>query len=424
MGRHNQRIVLPVLLATICLSLVASLISIYSDQQNADNAKYEMVGLSSVSGDEKTVADSGLQELSIRNSRSLFMSSPIQNMGPQTNKEQRPYEALSSPNRARRLNRELATFELDGLDHDSFGSEVPNTLPRKFAGEDHLVRDSKTNTLGSPVRSRDVSTIPRIHPISTRLKKRIEEITPQASRPIALHGLPPGGVATVSQNMADADRRAQSDKTLGTDLERWDALSAIAESLDRQAASTRHSTLLSKAMTAIREAEDFVTGIDDIGMIVAKHETPILQSEEKPGISGMQAMLIYCQHAESLLGKALNWDATASETLLSLGRQFGDSNRIGENPEYQNAKSMVMYRLAVRLNPTDARALSELGLLYAKLNQFTEAKELLKSSLRITPVASTWESLASVHATLGEQQLAQQAMQESRILASSVGLEQ
>lgn len=413
MERLNKRIVLAVLVATICLSVIASAIGIFKDAQKSDIAMVEL--------------DLGL---------------------PKSSKLDEPSEAaVQTPDMHQ------ATELIGRPEHSAFQPQIPNSFHH---GMGSGIGSSEKNIDRHLSSERPFAS--RIKPISVELRQvigsagsqkpsgaasvietnnassfRVSTPLPVVSSPpdssttpdkksrrfksFRLQPLPAAVVSTVMQKVDYANSLARRGAISTAELELHGALLAISESLDRQTSSKQYSLLVSDAFTAFREAEDFVNVVNDVDLLVAGHTTQILQSEKRRDLSGKQAAMIYFQHAESLLAKAFDGQPAASAALRSLGKLYGIANRFGDRDDNSTAKSMVMYRLATRLNPSDARALAELGVLYAKLNHLAEAKELLVQSLRIEPISSTWKSLASVHSGLGEQQLSLQAMRESQLSA-------
>jgi hypothetical protein len=79
------------------------------------------------------------------------------------------------------------------------------------------------------------------------------------------------------------------------------------------------------------------------------------------------------------------------------------------------AKAMVYYQAAMMVEPRNFLAANELGVLWARVGQWQDARQVLQHGVTVQPNPALWRNLAAVHRRLGEEQLARLAENEWRL---------
>ncbi len=202
------------------------------------------------------------------------------------------------------------------------------------------------------------------------------------------------------------------------------ALAMISQSLDQSTGTRRFSTALGSAVVALDESEDFSVEQPALGRMVSIHDTPVLKNQKAAEVNRREAQLAYLTYAEQQFLKACGKQPVASEAFRLMGQLYLAAELFDE-PHHESpaAKSMIMFRLALAVQPDDAVSSHHLGMIYARFHHYQQARGLLIDSLKIRNDALTWNVLAKVHQALGENQLAQLAKQEGRLLPPSVHLQ-
>ena len=202
------------------------------------------------------------------------------------------------------------------------------------------------------------------------------------------------------------------------------ALRAITQAVDAQAGlgpkdPQSCSQALARGLNALTEADDLapegsrLDGDLDLAAIIDAHRTPACKHRQN--IAQLAAMQAYFDFARQELTRAAASNPIASQALAGLGKTYTSgtaqaSHRLG------NAKAMVFHQAAISTDAGNHLAANELGVLMAKYGQWETAKQSLLTSLRTKRDAATWQNLATVHARLGENELAQLAEQERQLL--------
>ena len=203
-----------------------------------------------------------------------------------------------------------------------------------------------------------------------------------------------------------------------------EALSMIAQTVDRQQNSNRRVRALALGLRAINEAEQFQPigselGADlDVASIIASHRTDVLKGEiSEAGTLTMtlsEARDRYHTYASEQLTIASGNVPVASLALYGLGKVR--ASQATERPTMQKIHfpaAMALYQAAALVDGQNFRATNELGVLSAKLGRHEEARSALQQSVSVSPTRETWRNLAVVHQQLGEAQLAQQAQSQA-----------
>ena len=216
---------------------------------------------------------------------------------------------------------------------------------------------------------------------------------------------------------------ARKGATFTANAELLRALQMTAEGLDERDQRATHSAALVRAMRAMKEAEDFVkssSAIDatlDWEQIIAGHRTPVLRHASHEQLTSVKAMQAYFAYAADQLAEALRGAPQVADALYGLGRlQPMLAKGSAAAPKLRSARAIVYYQVALSLEPKHALAANELGVLFARLGRWNEAKSALLRAVSTRPTPEMWHNLATVHRRLGEERLAELAQAEQKYL--------
>jgi len=207
-----------------------------------------------------------------------------------------------------------------------------------------------------------------------------------------------------------------------------EALWLVAQGLDAQHHTQRHTQALNEGLQAFWEADDFagepshVDASPRLKTLIDAHATPVLKQADPSQLTSLDALRRYYDFAEQRLAAAGGTEPVASRALCGLGRlqRVLAEGRHGRNV-LGGPKAMAMYRAALAIDPDNHIAANELGVLLGRYGQLAEAKRCLLHSVSVSPLPETWHNLAVVHEALGEPRLAGAARERSRQLAARRG---
>ncbi len=184
-----------------------------------------------------------------------------------------------------------------------------------------------------------------------------------------------------------------------------------------QRGTSFHTDALAEGLAALEESRDFVPRRRPVGKplemarIVSGHTTPVLNGESLAGVSAMVAARRYYAFAQEKLAGAAAGEAASSIALYGLGRVAAAT---GDNSPSERmeavAQAMVLYQAALLADRNNYRAANELGVILARKGDLLHARELFAHSARLSPHPAAYRNLAVVHSSLGEKDLAEQAM--------------
>jgi len=197
------------------------------------------------------------------------------------------------------------------------------------------------------------------------------------------------------------------------------ALRLVAEALDAQRQTNGYSQALASAMTALKEAEDFVpegsrleTGVD-VSSLAAAHATPVLKNSCGQ-VSPMAAMRDYLTYAQQQLAAAAGREVAGSMALHGLGKLHA---ALAEKrltlvvaPE---SKAVAFYQAALTVFPENYMASNDLGVLLARGGRMDDARAMLEHSVAARPQSENWRNLAVVYRQLGHTVQGERAAVES-----------
>jgi hypothetical protein len=191
--------------------------------------------------------------------------------------------------------------------------------------------------------------------------------------------------------------------------------------LDNQQNTTLHSRALSAALTAMKEAQDFIPaggkleGELDLPPIVAGHRTPVLKNVPPDQLQAMRALKQYFTFAQEQLAVAAGQEVSGSMALGALGKIHAAlAGR--PNPEIvaPEAKAIVFFQAAILVCPRNYMAANDLGVLLAHNGDAAGARRALEHSVLVCRCAENLNNLSAVYRQIGQQQLAGLAAEKAR----------
>jgi len=203
--------------------------------------------------------------------------------------------------------------------------------------------------------------------------------------------------------------------------EYFKSLWIVARKLDERYATAAHSASLNAARCAFAETKDFLSLLPDkwdhdVRRLVLAHETPILRGSPNP-IPALSAMRAYYAYARDQLILAGGGEATASTSLSGMAK-IQLTLRTGPQKSTTPAKAIALFEAAIAVNPNNALAANELGVLLAKYGRFEAARNTFEQSIRSQQHVNTWKNLAKTYDILGQDQMAARARENLRNLES------
>ena len=198
------------------------------------------------------------------------------------------------------------------------------------------------------------------------------------------------------------------------------ALRLVAQGLDNDEAATRHSHALSAALTAMKEAQDFLPaagkteGDLDIPSIVGGHATPLLKNVPPGQLQAMRALKQYFNFAQEQLRLAAGHEVAGSMALAALGKLHAAMAEKGNSEmPLPEAKAIAFYQAAVLVCPNNYIAANDLGVLRAHKNDYAAARSALEHSVNVCHTAENLKNLSIVYRRLGAAQLADLAARDA-----------
>jgi tetratricopeptide (TPR) repeat protein len=198
------------------------------------------------------------------------------------------------------------------------------------------------------------------------------------------------------------------------------ALRLIAQGLDVEYGTPVHSRALAVALTAIKEADDFIpkgTKLEadlDLASLIAGHRTPVLKETDTSRLTPMLALSSYFTFAQEQLSVSVGREVAGSMALHALGKLHGALAR--ENAlQLRSAepKAIAFFQAALLVFPQNYLAANDLGVLLAKCGSYPQAQTMLEHSLALNQQSTGWHNLAVVYQQQGQLGLAYRAQQQS-----------
>lgn len=198
------------------------------------------------------------------------------------------------------------------------------------------------------------------------------------------------------------------------------ALRLIAQGLDNDGNTAIHSQSLVAALTAMKEAQDFIPaagkfeGELDLPPIVAGHRTPVLKTVPADQLQSMRALKQYFTFAQEQLALAAGREVSGSIALGALGKLH--AALAGKpNPEIvaPEAKAVTFFQAAILVCPRNYMAANDLGVLLARNGDLMGARRMLEHSVLVNRRSENFNNLSVVYRRLGQQRLAELATQKA-----------
>jgi len=194
------------------------------------------------------------------------------------------------------------------------------------------------------------------------------------------------------------------------------ALRLIAQGLDNERNTTVHSQALIAALTAIKEAQDFIPaagkleGELDLPRVVAGHRTPILKNVPAEQLQAMRALKEYFTFAQEQFALAAGKEVSGSVALEALGKLHAAlSDQQSGEMALPVAKAITFFHAAILVCPRNYMAANDLGVLLAHNGDFAEARRMLEHSVLVCRCSENLNNLSFVYRHLGQQHLAELA---------------
>jgi hypothetical protein len=197
------------------------------------------------------------------------------------------------------------------------------------------------------------------------------------------------------------------------------ALRLVAQGLDVEHGTDRHSTALAAGLTAIKEAEDFVPTAGqfeadlDVADVIRGHRTPVLKGAYVAGLAPVSVMKCYFTYAQEQLASAAGTEIAGSMALRGLGKLYAALADSAGDGQAAATRAVVFYQAALLVCQQNHLAANDLGVLLARCGNYHEALVMLQHSLAICPEDVTWHNLSVVYRQLGRSDWAQRARSQS-----------
>jgi len=211
----------------------------------------------------------------------------------------------------------------------------------------------------------------------------------------------------ISQLTNDALHLAVKGATYSANAKLLKVLELIADQLDTEQRTTRHSMALAAGLTALRESEDF-TRTSSMSMTMTSravgHATPVFGDGDSEEVTRLEALERYYSYASRQLGEAVQGMPEGSAGLCHLGRLQPYLTDGDERSTTLVAARMVALQTAALIaDPLNYRAANELGVVLARHGQLNAAREKLLYSAEISKRPETVRNLGIVLHKLGDE---------------------
>lgn len=208
------------------------------------------------------------------------------------------------------------------------------------------------------------------------------------------------------------------------------AMRMIAQAHDAVQGGSYHTNKLSAGLQALREAEDFSQDQAtrwnerfEVSIVASGHGTPVVRQMSKletAKLTPWAAQREYYMFAQQQLSESGAGDAVSSLALFSLGKLYIAGGTAGDGELLNNARAMVYFQSALKVDPRNYAAANELGVLLARLGQLPDARSVLRHAVKVNPrYAATWGNLATVHDRMGEVDMARRARNEFQLASTA-----
>ncbi|GAB5404374.1 MAG: hypothetical protein Aurels2KO_26050 [Aureliella sp.] len=199
------------------------------------------------------------------------------------------------------------------------------------------------------------------------------------------------------------------------------AISHLMQTIDLHEGSYESEPSFAAAMTALREAQDFtntgaVHGRQTVSVIIGAHSSDILSQYDVSKVSPLAAAEYYRLAAADKLVAAAKNHPWASELYYTLGRvdQAQAESSSGTQQANLRWRAMTLYRAAAAINPKNAIALNQLGVIFLQMDRPRDASEALVEAVRLGTTPEAANNLVAASQKIGNAQLLAWAKQNVR----------
>ena len=203
------------------------------------------------------------------------------------------------------------------------------------------------------------------------------------------------------------------------------SLLLIASSHHTEAGTDAYPASLAQALVAMDETSDLMnfpgdTNSTQFQQTLRSHQTQLIAPQDIQTVTPMHAIGIYSSFAQAKIEQAIGMSAAGSEALHALGKLESMTTETNMSQARINqTKTLVFYRAAININPSNTTCANDLGVLLYKIGQLQESEYALKASLKSAPTQLTWNNLALVHNQLAATAISEEERNRQRGLAAS-----
>lgn len=201
------------------------------------------------------------------------------------------------------------------------------------------------------------------------------------------------------------------------------ALRMLAQALDAEHQTKRHSLALVAGWRALREADDFMPAGSrleaelDLSDIIRSHRTPVLKEAPVESLTPLTSLRCYFTFAQEQLATSVGEELAGSMALHGLGSVHRVMAAKGiASVRAARPKAMVCYQAALLASPQNYMASNELGVLFARGGRNEDARAALEHSVSVVPHSAGWHNLTVVYRQLGQSALAEHAAGQYRAI--------
>jgi len=187
------------------------------------------------------------------------------------------------------------------------------------------------------------------------------------------------------------------------------ALRIVAQGLDTEDKTKRHSEALAAGLRALEQADDFLPGVGqleaelDVARIAEGHQTDVLRGADLPTVTPLAALQAYLTTAQQHLGESVRGEIAGSMALRGLGKLYEQlDNQEGVNVQAAQAKAIVFYQAAILAAHANHLAANDLGVLLARNGRWEQARAALRHAASLAPSTTIVRNLAVVCERLGD----------------------
>ncbi|MEM6690000.1 MAG: hypothetical protein AAF664_11275 [Planctomycetota bacterium] len=187
------------------------------------------------------------------------------------------------------------------------------------------------------------------------------------------------------------------------------ALRLSVEATDAQQDTNENLQDLHEALSAVREAKDFLTNgqgdVASIRRLVTVHTTPVLKDAALEDMTRLRAASAYLQHARKRLVSGCKGSSIAAGSLVILGKveeKLESQTSDLVESTHMGLVSTNYHMAAALIAPNNAEAQRELGHTFTRQGLLEQASNVYRRSLALAPSRSAYEGLLEVATRLGD----------------------